>query len=122
MTLVYNITPKKKLRKKLRDELTGAEKLLWLHLKGKGLGSFKFRRQYGVGNFILDFYCPQLKLAIEIDGDSHFLNDAEKSDADREDFIKSFGIKLLRFANTEIYKNLPQVLEKILEFTSPTPP
>jgi very-short-patch-repair endonuclease len=75
----------------------------------------KFRRQYSVGAFVIDFYCPELKLAIEVDGDSHFQQGAEKRDADRETFIKQYGIKFLRFTNSDVRENLYGVLTQIWE-------
>jgi len=89
--------------------------LLWLHLKGKQLGC-KFRRQYSISEFVVDFYCPRPKLAIEIDGDSHFTtSEYKEDDKKRQKFIESLGIKVLRFTNLEIYKDMEGVLKKIKE-------
>ena len=66
-----------------------------------------------MGPDVTDFYCPALKLAVEIDGDSHFVADADKNDARRQVFIESFGIRFLRFTNEEVYRNLEGVLEAI---------
>ncbi|MBI4743473.1 MAG: endonuclease domain-containing protein [Actinobacteria bacterium] len=103
-----------------------AEVILWSRLKSRQLGGYKFRRQYSVEYFVIDFYCPELKLAIEVDGDSHYTEKAGSSDKDRQIKIESFGIKILRFNNKEIYKNLDGVLLKILEqikqITTPAPP
>jgi very-short-patch-repair endonuclease len=90
-----------------------AEVILWSKLKSKGLDGYKFRRQYSVGKFVVDFYCPRLKLAIEADGDSHFCEESEVLDKERQNFIESFGISFLRFTNREIYENLNEVLAKI---------
>lgn len=101
-----------------------AELLLWTHLKGKQLAGLKFRRQYSVVKYIVDFYCPKLKLAIEIDGDSHFENKVELLDPKRQRYIESFGIRVLRFTNHDIYYDTEKVLKKIteaLEQTSPNP-
>ncbi len=92
-----------------------AEVLLWLKLKGKGLEGYKFRRQYSVDKYAIDFYCPMLKLAIEIDGDSHFVEDADVRDKQRQTIIESYGISFLRFTNREIYENIDGVLSKIAE-------
>ncbi len=92
-----------------------AEKILWAELRGKQLAGYKFRRQYSIDRFVVDFYCPQLKLAIEVDGDSHFLEGANIYDAERQSIIEDFGIEFLRFTNEEIYTNLDGVLSKILE-------
>ncbi len=73
----------------------------------------KFRRQFSVSPYVVDFYCPALKLAIEIDGDSHFQTGAQEKDKARQDFIESFGVHFLRFRNVEIRENLRGVLETI---------
>ncbi len=93
-----------------------AEFILWSQLRDKGLKGYKFRRQYSVENFVLDFYCPKLKLAIEVDGDSHFVEGADMSDRERQTIIESFGINFLRFTNREIYENINGVMNKILEY------
>lgn len=64
---------------------------------------------------MLDFYCPSLKLAIEVDGDSHFKEEAQDYDRERQDFIESLGISFLRFLNTDIYNNMDAVLVRIAE-------
>ncbi|MBI5422403.1 endonuclease domain-containing protein [Candidatus Peregrinibacteria bacterium] len=104
-------------RKRLRLAMPKAEIILWSRLKGGQLKGLKFRRQYGVGPFVIDFYCPEHKLAIELDGDSHCTPEAEKYDQDRQSYIESFGIKFLRFTNADIYENLGEVLWKIAEAT-----
>ena len=97
----------------LRSNMPKAEIVLWSKLKSKTLDGYKFRRQYSVGKFVIDFYCPRLKLAIEVDGDSHFSEVSEVCDKGRQTFIESFGISFLRFTNKEIYENLDQVLAKV---------
>ncbi len=91
-----------------------AEMILWRFLKGKNLNGYKFRRQYSVGAYVLDFYCAKLKLAIELDGDSHFVDGVQEYDKMRQTFIESFGIKFLRFTNYEIYTNIEAVLNEII--------
>ncbi len=125
MTKVFNKTSEKLKRRNLRQEMPQAEMMLWLRLRGKGLNGFKFRRQYSIGKFIVDFYCPQLKLAIEVDGDSHFTENAVKNDIERQNIIEAYGITFLRFTNLDIYENLENVLDSIdIEMrkdTSPNP-
>lgn len=75
----------------------------------------RFLRQYGVDSYMLDFYCPSLKLAIEVDGDSHFKEEAQDYDRERQDFIESLGISFLRFLNTDIYNNMDAVMVRIAE-------
>jgi very-short-patch-repair endonuclease len=90
-----------------------AEVLLWARLKGRQLLGCKFRRQYSVGAFVLDFYSPEIKLGIELDGDSHFREGKREYDTERDAFIGSFGIKIVRFLNADVYENLDGVLEAI---------
>jgi very-short-patch-repair endonuclease len=113
MTKIYNKTCEKNKRKMLRSNMPKAEIVLWSKLKNKAVDGYKFRRQYSVGKFVIDFYCARSKLAIEVDGDSHFSEVSEVFDKERQDFIESFGILFLRFTNKEIYGNLDQVLAKI---------
>lgn len=112
MTEFFNRASETKRRRYLRNSMPKAEVLLWCKLKGKQVGGARFRRQYSVGPFVLDFYCPQVKLAIEVDGDSHFLDDGRR-DTDRQRYIEGFGIRFLRFTNTDIYSNLDGVVGHI---------
>lgn len=83
----FNIKTQKPFRQELRNHPTRSEELLWSQLKGKQLSGFKFRRQHGVGPYILDFFCPEANLAIEIDGASHDPVDAKIKDQRRQAFI-----------------------------------
>ena len=95
--------------------MPNAEVLLWSELKNKQLKGLKFRRQQGIGPYIVDFYCPNLKLAIELDGNSHFDDEnIYKYDKKRQKYIESFGITFLRFTNGNVYENLESVLNEIL--------
>ena len=108
---IYNIPQLKKLRRELRNEPTPAESALWQHLKaGKLLGT-RWRRQYSVGNYILDFYCPKARLAIELDGEYH--RAIEKSDKTRDEHLKSLGILVMRYKNREILGNFLEVRGQI---------
>jgi very-short-patch-repair endonuclease len=108
----YNQQSQNDLRKYLRKEQTPAETWLWWHIQGKQLG-YKFRRQYGVGPFVVDFYCPKLRLAIEVDGDTHFGSEAEAYDLRRERYLNEANIHVIRFTNDEVYNNIEDVLEVI---------
>ena len=90
-----------------------AEVILWSKLQRKQLGGYKFRRQYGVGRYSVDFYCPKLKLAIEVDGDSHFREDATERDTRRQLYIEQFDVEVVRFTNDDIRSNLDGVLTAI---------
>ena len=90
-----------------------AEEILWSKLRRRQLGGLKFRRQYGIGIYSVDFYCPELRLAIEVDGDSHFRQGASGRDLRRQLFIEEFDIKVVRFTNDDIRSNLDGVLVAI---------
>jgi very-short-patch-repair endonuclease len=115
MTRIYNRQSEKEKRRALRRNMTKAEVLLWLRLKNKQVLGYRFLRQYSVDRYVLDFYCPKLRLAIEVDGESHFVEGAEEYDRERQQYIEALGIKFLRFLNTEIYQNLQGVLQAINE-------
>ena len=112
---MYEIFNKSKFlthRRELRKSLTPQELKLWFYLKNNKLG-VKFRRQHGTGPYIVDFYCKEKNLVIEIDGSSH--KDAKEYDKERNNYIETLGIKILRFWNSEIDKNIEGVLKKIKE-------
>ena len=113
MTKHYNKSSEKQKRRVLRNNATKAEQILWKHLKGRQLAQHKFRRQYSVDQFVIDFYCPSIKLAIEVDGSSHFSNDAEIYDKERERIIETFGITFIRFNNNDVFTNIDGVLTNI---------
>ena len=100
-------------RKTLRKNLTPAEAFLWRLLKNSQLESRKFRRQHSIGNYILDFYCPSEKLAIELDGASHFTPEGIEYDTIRTDYINSFNIKVVRFENKLVFDHTTWVLNEI---------
>ena len=113
MTQFFNKSEGKEKRRQLRNNAPTAESIVWTRLSKKQVHGFKFRRQYGVGPYVIDFYCPALNLAVEIDGDSHFVADANGNDERRQAFIESFGIRFLRFTNDQVYRELDNVLETI---------
>ncbi|MBI4686156.1 MAG: DUF559 domain-containing protein [Nitrospirae bacterium] len=121
MTKVFNREEEKIKRRILRSNMPLAEVLLWSKLKSKQVG-YKFRRQYSIGKFVIDFYCPQLKLAIEIDGESHYREMSSRRDRTRQTTIESFEISFLRFTNQEVYENIDGVLQKIIEHIENKPP
>ena len=112
---IHNRSILKQRRKGLRNEATPAEMKLWSHLQRSALGGHKFRRQHSVGSYIIDFYCPAERLAIELDGDSHFTDEAVEYDRERTAFLNSLNIRVLRFLNTDVLNNLDFVCERILE-------
>lgn len=109
---IYNNKYLKEARQSLRNKLTPEEVILWNRLKNSHLG-YKFRRQHSIGRFITDFYCPEKKLVIELDGSQHL--DNIEYDIERSEYFESMEIKVLRFWNNDINKNLNGVLKKIEE-------
>ena len=110
--IIIPYNPKlKQLARKLRNKSTKSEVLLWNYLKGKQVKGFDFHRQKPVGNYIVDFYCSELLLAIEIDGESHYGN--EVKDCIRQKEIEKYGITFLRFDEIYIYYKLDWVMETI---------
>ena len=115
--MVYNQDYQTDQRKRLRNNATFPEKLLWQYLKDSGLGH-KFRRQHGIGVYVVDFYCPRKRLAIEVDGKSHLTPEGKKHDATRAVFLDHACINVLRFTNDEVVDELDRVLEKIKQTLS----
>ncbi|MBR4118786.1 MAG: DUF559 domain-containing protein [Bacteroidales bacterium] len=101
-------------RKSLRTFGTSAEAMLWLHLKNKQLDGWRWRRQFSVGPYIIDFYCPKAKLGIELDGNNHYsLSGMEYDDFRTIQLYNIYGVKLLRFENNMIWKDIDSVLYEI---------
>ena len=100
MTLFYNQKSQKEFRKNLRNNSTVSEKLLWNGIKNKQL-EVKFRRQHGIDKYILDFYCPELRLAIEVDGATHETNKEIYRDKQKEELLIKSNIKLIRYTNIQ---------------------
>lgn len=117
--LPYN-TKLKLLARELRKNSTLSEVLLWNEIKGKRLSGFEFHRQVPIDNFIVDFFCHELMLAIEIDGDSH--NQIYKEDKKRQQKLEQLGVEFLRFDDLEVKKNLINVLRAIEQWIKEHPP
>lgn len=113
---ISNLPHLKTFRKELRNNLTPAEATLWKLLKGKQLGGRKFRRQHSVGNYILDFYCPSERIAIELDGQGHFEYSQAEYDKERDLFLEYFGIRVLRFENNWVWANPDALLERVKSY------
>ena len=100
-------------RKLLRENSTKTEKILWQSLRAKRFKGFKFFRQYGIGEYIVDFYCPELKLVIELDGKIHFDKPHEEYDKIRDEFMKNLNILVIRFKNEEVIGDIDIVFKKL---------
>lgn len=115
MNPTYNDPHFKDRRRLLRKEQTEVEKKLWFHIRDRQAHGCKFFRQYGVGPYILDFYCPEVRLAIELDGGQHNEESNKEYDKLRTEFLGAGDIRVLRFWNNEVLMNLEGVLERIAE-------
>ena len=96
-------------RKVLRTFGTAAEAVLWTVLKAKRLDGWRWRRQFSIGGYILDFYCPKAKLCVELDGASHFTPYGLEADAARTEYLNQLGIRVLRFEN-RVLKESPELV------------
>jgi len=130
-----NLKDQKTLRQSLRNNATAPEAILWRALKGKQVDGLKFRRQFGLGPYVLDFYCPEIRLCIELDGEVHKSYEQSQYDEIRTRFMASNNIKVIRFENDVVYRNIEAIKETIKEHkrmwergrpsmdqTTPTPP
>ncbi|MBS0464228.1 MAG: endonuclease domain-containing protein [Proteobacteria bacterium] len=116
--------PKRQFARELRNHATDAEHLLWRHLRSRQLGGFRFRRQVPLGNFVVDFCCPQAQLVVELDGGQH--GDRVDYDLSRTAWLGDRGYGVLRFWNHEVMQRTDAVLEEIhrqltRNFTPPQP-
>lgn len=109
---IFNRSDETEKRQVLRGEAPSAERLLWSRIRRDACGA-KFRRQVSVGAFVLDFYCPTLRLALEIDGPTHENDEAVARDSTRQQYIEALGVRFLRFTNEQVYHHLPDVVETI---------
>jgi very-short-patch-repair endonuclease len=106
----------------LRETETYPEKKLWEALKNKKLDGLKFRRQHPINRFVVDFYCHKYKLVIELDGSVHENEEVKARDIERENELKTYGLNILRFTNTEVISNFVGVLSKIREIVAELEP
>ena len=112
---LYNNSIAKTRRRELRKNQTNAEKKIWSILRNKQMGGLKFFRQYSVGPYILDFYCPKRKYAVELDGSQHGEELQQQHDIQRTQYLAQQKICVLRFWNNEVLTNLEGVWQKINE-------
>lgn len=113
MTILYNQAWGRERRKELRREATEAEKALWDLLRDRQILDVKFRRQYGVGGYILDFYAPQLKFAIEVDGPIHDTKFSKDYDRIRDEYLDDVGIQVIRVKNDDVLNYSVELIEQV---------
>ncbi len=100
--------------KSMRQEMTKAELRLWARLRKPGLSGLRFRRQVPIGPFIVDFFCPESRLVVEVDGDQHGRAEGEKRDSERDAWLTTQGYRVLRFSNREVMVNIEGVCLAIM--------
>ncbi|MBU1097015.1 MAG: endonuclease domain-containing protein [Bacteroidetes bacterium] len=110
---IFNKLILKQRRKDLRNRPTQAERHLWRYIKHRQLAGFKFRRQHSIGNYIVDFYCPEIKLIIELDGQPHFEKEGIEYDKIRTTYLESIGLQVKRFENREILLDTDRILKEL---------
>ncbi|PIP26588.1 MAG: DNA methyltransferase [Candidatus Moranbacteria bacterium CG23_combo_of_CG06-09_8_20_14_all_40_16] len=106
---IFNQKYHKISRSQLRSQMTKAEIILWYRIRNNQLGC-KFRRQHGIGKYVVDFYCPELKLIIEVDGDVHFYEKNIVADKEREAYFKGLELRIIRYTNLDVIQNIDSVL------------
>ena len=119
--IVFNRQETKEKRRHLRKEQTDAERQLWNQLRNKQMNGYKFFRQYGIGSYIADFYCPALKVVIEVDGGQHYSEDGKIYDDQRDKFFRTLDIRTIRFNNLDVLRNLEGVVENLQKELPLTP-
>ena len=95
--------------------MTDAERRLWSKIRMKQAGGFQFYRQKIIGDYIVDFFCQRANLVIELDGSQHYTEEGAESDRRRDEYMRNCGLKVLRFRDTEVLKNVEGVFQIILE-------
>jgi very-short-patch-repair endonuclease len=116
MKNLYNRKFFKSIRKHLRNHGTSAEAALWLMLKKRQVGNYKFRRQHSIGKFVVDFYWPELKLAIELDGQPHAELANIARDKERDEWLNNVGITVFRYENRWVFEYPEDIKQDILSF------
>jgi very-short-patch-repair endonuclease len=114
-TNLINTPPLKTRRRELRNNPTPAETILWKHLQRRQILGKKFRRQYSIGRYIVDFFCVECDIAVELDGAPHFGELGAERDGERTAFLQGQGIRIIRFENRIVHQNIEAVLETIRE-------
>jgi len=112
----------KQLSRQLRNNMTDTERYLSKRIRMKLIKGCQFYRQKPIGDYIVDFFCPKARLAIEIDGSRHSSSEATEYDRIRDEYLMSLSLRVLRFSNTEVMKNIEGVIERIMKLIPLSPP
>lgn len=110
---LYNNKAFRNRRRELRNNQTSAEKILWSKISKSQISGLRFLRQYSIGPYILDFYCPKIRLDIELDGSVHFQREAKIYDKDRARYLADLDVCEIRFWNDDVLKNTKETLDKL---------
>ncbi len=113
MAIIHYNPDLKKLASQLRNQSTQSEIRLWEELKGRKLNGYRFIRQKPIGDYIVDFFCKEANIVIELDGASHHFEVTMEKDERKQFYLESIGLKVLRFDDEEVMSNMPNVLRVI---------
>jgi len=122
MKFMRNDPALKQRRRELRRNQTEAEKIFWTHVRNRQFCEMRFYRQYSIGPYILDFYCPTIKVAIELDGGQHTHDEKREYDEFRSEYLKARGIDVIRFWNHEVLLDINSCLAKLMVRVTPLLP
>lgn len=96
--------------------MTEHEKIFWSHVRNRQINNKRFRRQVSIGSYIADFYCPEIKLVVEIDGGAHYNKNSQEYDKYRDEFMHSLGLTVKRYTNHEVESNIQGVIEDLRRY------
>ena len=116
MTQPKATAAQREFARQLRINLTECERLLWRQLRNRQLAGYKFRRQHPLPPYVLDFYCAELQLAVELDGGQHYDEAGQATDRRRTDYLRRQGLEVMRFSNLDVLQNLDAVLAELLRW------
>ena len=117
MSIIHYNPKLKALAAHLRSQGTKSEIILWNQLKGSQVNGFRFIRQKPIGDYIVDFYCKEVGLVIELDGLSHQSNEVMDLDERKQSYLESIGLKVIRFEDEDVIRDLPNVM-RVIEYTA----
>jgi very-short-patch-repair endonuclease len=112
---LYNDPSRKPNRRRLRKDPTDAERRLWSLLRSRQIAGLKFFRQYSIGSYIMDFYCPERRVAVEVDGGQHADVPGQEHDARRDRYLQELDIRVIRFWNNDVLQNIEGVEQRLRE-------
>jgi adenine-specific DNA-methyltransferase len=110
---LYNDPSRKADRRRLRKDATDAKRQMWHILRNRQMAGLRFLRQYSIGPYVLDFYCPEQRLAVEIDGGQHASTHGQYCDARRDRYLQDLNIRVMRFWNNDVLRNIEAAGHKI---------